>query len=88
MTKLVMSVVLAGLLIAASGSAVLGHAGGHRGGCEGFGHLNRLIGQDPAAFGFPWARNLGDLVSWFAALEDGSPGVGDIVDSVDHLACG
>jgi hypothetical protein len=27
-------------------------------------------------------------VSGFAKLDDGQPGVGDIVESVDHAACG
>lgn len=74
-----------GLLAA---TPALAHEGGHQGGCEQFGHLNRAIGQDPAAFGFPDARNLGDIVSQFAVADDGQPGVGDVVENVDHLACG
>ncbi|HEY3017481.1 MAG TPA: hypothetical protein VGJ23_01485 [Gaiellaceae bacterium] len=74
-----------GLLTAAPAFA---HEGGHQGGCEEFGHLNRVIGQDPAAFGFPDARNLGDVVSLFAQADDGQPGVGDVVENVDHAACG
>lgn len=74
-----------GLLAAAPAFA---HEGGHQGGCEDFGHLNRAIGQDPAAFGFPDARNLGDIVSLFAQADDGQPGVGDVVENVDHAACG
>ena len=66
----------------------LAHEGGHQGGCADFGHINRAIGQDPAAFGFPDARNLGDIVSSFAVAPDGQPGVGDVVENVDHLACG
>ncbi len=64
------------------------HEGGHQGGCEEFGHINRAIGHDPAAFGFPDARNLGDIVSSFAVADDGQPGVGDVVENVDHAACG
>jgi hypothetical protein len=64
------------------------HEGGHQGGCEDFGHVNREIGHDPAAFGFPDARNLGNIVSSFAHIDDGQPGVGDVVENVDHLACG
>ncbi|HZO48954.1 MAG TPA: hypothetical protein VFB26_02310 [Gaiellaceae bacterium] len=64
------------------------HEGGHQGGCADFGHVNRAIGQDPSAFGFPGARNLGDIVSSFAVMPDGQPGVGDVVENVDHLACG
>jgi hypothetical protein len=74
-----------GLLAATPAPA---HEGGHRGGCEEFGHINRVIGQDPSAYGFTSARNLGDIVSGFATLDDGQPGVGDIVENVDHAACG
>lgn len=74
-----------GLLAA---SPAVAHQGGHQGGCEEFGHINRAIGQDPAAFGFPDARNLGDIVSSFATTDDGHPGVGDVVAEVDHAACG
>jgi hypothetical protein len=88
MTRLALALLLALCLALTQVASVLGHAGGHRGGCEQFGHLNRLIGQDPAAYGFPWARNLGDLVSFFAVADDGAPGVGDIVENVDHAACG
>lgn len=63
------------------------HEGGHKGGCADFGHVNRAIAQDPAAFGFPDARNLGDIVSSFAVADDGQPGVGDVVENVDHAAC-
>jgi len=66
----------------------LAHEGGHQGGCAAFGQVNRVIGQDPAAFGFPDARNLGDIVSSFAKADDGQPGVGDVVENVDHAACG
>jgi len=66
----------------------LAHEGGHKGGCEEFGQINYAIGKDPAAFGFPGARNLGDLVSSFAQANDGKPGVGDIVEQIDHAACG
>lgn len=88
MRKPLIAIMLAALLTAASGATAYGHGGGHPGGCDEFGQLNRQIGQDPGAFGFAWARNLGDIVSWFASLDDGSPGVGDIVESVDHAACG
>ena len=80
------------VVVAAFGSLAatpaLAHEGGHPGGCEEFGQINRLIGQNPGAFGFPSARNLGDIVSGFAKLDDGQPGVGDIVEDVDHAACG
>lgn len=88
MGRTIASTALALLLALAATPVVLGHDGGHVGGCEDFGQINRLIGQDPAAYGFPWASNLGEIVSWFAALEDDAPGVGDIVEGVDHLACG
>jgi len=92
MRRLMTSVLLAGLLTAASATIALAHAGGHQGGCEEFGQLNRQIGQDPAAFGFGWARNLGDIVSWFATDPEAPgadmPGVGDIVQTYDHQACG
>jgi hypothetical protein len=74
-----------GLLFATPAFA---HEGGHQGGCAAFGQLNHDIAQDPAAFGFPDARNLGDIVSSFATLPDGQPGVGDVVETVDHAACG
>ncbi len=77
-----------GLALACSSPAALAHAGGHRGGCKAFGQLNRAIGQDPALFGFPDARNLGDIVSSFAGQSSGQPGVGDVVREVDHAACG
>jgi len=86
--RLAISGLLAGLLVLTAVAPVLAHAGGHRGGCEEFGHVNRLIGQDPASFGFPDARNLGDIVSDFAKAADGAPGVGDIVEFIDHAACG
>jgi hypothetical protein len=69
-------------------TGVSAHGGGHQGGCEDFGHINREIGKDPAAFGFPGARNLGDIVSSFAHLDDAHAGVSDIVENVDHQACG
>jgi hypothetical protein len=75
----------AALLAAAPAFA---HEGGHKGGCEEFGHINYDIGKDPAAFGFPAARNLGDIVSSFAQANDARPGVGDIVEQIDHAACG
>ncbi len=78
--------ILTGLALVPAGAAA--HGGGHSGGCEDFGHINRAIGQDPGAFGFPEARNLGDIVSSFAHLDDAHPGVSDIVEDVDHLACG
>ena len=71
MRRLIASMSLSLLLALASTSSALAHDGGHTGGCAEFGHINRPIGQDPAAFGFPWARNLGD-----------------IVENVDHVACG
>lgn len=88
MTRLIVSALLAALLAASTAAPALAHGGGHRGGCEEFGHFNRLIGHDPASFGFPNARNLGDIVSVFAKADDGAPGVGDIVESIDHAACG
>jgi hypothetical protein len=88
MPRLITSAALGLSLVMASTTVALAHGGGHAGGCEDFGQINRQIGQDPAAFGFPWARSLGDIVSWFAGLDDGAPGVGDIVENVDHLACG
>ena len=72
-------------LVPATASA---HEGGHRGGCEDFGHINHDIAQDPSAFGFPGYRNLGQIVSDFAHDETSAPGVGDVVENVDHLACG
>ena len=74
-----------GLLVA---TPAVAHEGGHQGGCAAFGQLNHDIAQDPAAFGFPDARNLGDIVSDFARADDGQPGVGDVVENVDHAACG
>jgi len=88
MRRLIASGLLSGLLIATLVPSVAAHAGGHRGGCADFGHVNRQIAQDPAAFGFGWASNLGEIVSWFARLDDAAPGVGDIVEFGDHLACG
>ncbi len=92
MKKVVTAMLLAGLLTAASAASALGHSGGHQGGCKDFGTLNRVIGQDPASFGYAWARNLGDIVSWFATdpTAPGAevPGVGDIVEEFDHAACG
>lgn len=88
MRKLIASMSLGLVLALAASSGVLAHGGGHAGGCEEFGQINRSIGQDPAAYGFGWASNLGDIVSWFASLDDAAPGVGDIVENVDHLACG
>jgi hypothetical protein len=91
MRRIVISGLLAATIAASSVSVVLAHEGGHRGGCANFGHGNRQIGQDPASFGFDWARNLGDIVSWFAT-DPGAPGadvpgVGDIVEDYDHQAC-
>jgi hypothetical protein len=80
------AVTASGALLAAA--PALAHEGGHKGGCEEFGQINYDIGKDPAAFGFPGARNLGDLVSSFAQANDGKPGVGDIVEQIDHAACG
>ncbi|HXF97832.1 MAG TPA: hypothetical protein VNJ46_04390 [Gaiellaceae bacterium] len=82
----VAAITAAGALLAAGPAAA--HQGGHKGGCEEFGHVNRVIGQDPGAFGFPDARNLGDIVSAFAKAPAGQPGVGDIVEQIDHAACG
>lgn len=76
------------LLGATEATGALAHRGGHAGGCADFRHLNPLIAEDPAAFGFRWARNLGDIVSWFASLDDGAPSACDIVENVDHRACG
>ena len=80
------AVTASGVVLAAA--PALAHEGGHKGGCEEFGQINYDIGKDPAAFGFPGARNLGDLVSSFAQANDGKPGVGDIVEQIDHAACG
>jgi hypothetical protein len=80
------AVTASGALLAAA--PPLAHEGGHKGGCEEFGQINYDIGKDPAAFGFPGARNVGDLVSSFAKANDGKPGVGDIVEQIDHAACG
>ncbi|MGH2454718.1 MAG: hypothetical protein ACRDHD_00445 [Candidatus Limnocylindria bacterium] len=88
MKRLAISIVLAAALSAVAATPLLAHSGGHQGGCEEFGQINRVIGQDPAVFGFGWARNLGDLVSFFAVQDDGTPGVGDIVENIDHAACG
>ncbi|HWP62918.1 MAG TPA: hypothetical protein VNO86_05565 [Candidatus Binatia bacterium] len=92
MRRIAISVLLAATLAASSAAVVLAHSPGHPGGCEEFGRINREIGQNPAAFGFPWARNLGDIVSWFATdpAAPGSdvPGVGDIVRAFDHQNCG
>lgn len=92
MRRIVISGLLAATLAASSNTVVLAHEGGHRGGCEDFGHVNLEIARDPASFGFDWARNLGDIVSWFAT-DPGAPGadvpgVGDIVETYDHKACG
>ena len=84
-SSMIAAVAAFGLLTA---TPALAHEDGHRGGCEEFGQLNRVIGQNPGAFGFPSARNLGDVVSGFAKLDDGQPGVGDIVENIDHAACG
>jgi hypothetical protein len=80
------AVAAAGALLPAA--PALAHGGGHKGGCEEFGQINYDIGKDPAAFGFAGARNLGDIVSGFAKLSDAQPGVGDIVEEIDHAACG
>lgn len=77
-----------GLVLAFATPSALAHEGGHQGGCEEFGQLNRVIGKDPASFGFPDARNLGDVVSSFAGHSSGQPGVGDVVRDIDHAACG
>lgn len=82
--------VLSGVAIAAVtllSAPALGHDGGHAGGCEDFGRINRQIAQSPTDFGFAWARNLGDIVSSFARTADLQPGVGDVVEDVDHAAC-
>jgi hypothetical protein len=92
MRRIVIAGLLAATMAVSSATVVLAHEGGHKGGCEEFGQINREIGQDPARFGFDWARNLGDIVSWFAtdpgAPGAGVPGVGDIVQLYDHAACG
>jgi hypothetical protein len=79
----VIAVVAAGL---GFGFPVSAHEGGHQGGCEDFGQVNGQIAREghPA---FPWADSLGDIVSYFAHLDDAHPGVTDIVENVDHLAC-
>jgi hypothetical protein len=84
--KAIAAVTASAALLAAA--PALAHEGGHKGGCEEFGQINHDIGKDPAAFGFPGARNLGDLVSSFAKASDAQPGVGDIVEQIDHAACG
>lgn len=83
--RAIAAVTASGALLAAA--PALAHEGGHKGGCEEFGQINYDIGKDPAAFGFPDARNLGDLVSSFAKASDAQPGVGDIVEQIDHAAC-
>lgn len=88
MAKFCLPIVLALLMSITQAGWVFGHEGGHAGGCAAFGHSNRMVGHDPAAYGFDWAANLGEIVSYFAHLDDGAPGVGDIVENVDHLACG
>ena len=86
MKRLVVSgIAIASLTLQAT--PVLGHDGGHAGGCADFGRINRQIAENPGAFGFPWARNLGDIVGSFARAADLQPGVGDIVEDVDHAAC-
>jgi hypothetical protein len=74
----------AGVVVLGGVAPAFAHQGGHQGGCADFGHSNRAIAQDPAAFGFPDARNLGDIVSSFAVDPDGR-GVGDVVENVDHV---
>jgi hypothetical protein len=92
MRRIIISGLLAAAVAVSSATVVLAHEGGHRGGCGDFGHANLEIARDPASFGFDWARNLGDIVSWFAT-DPGAPGavvpgVGDIVQAYDHQACG
>lgn len=88
MTRLTVSIVVAVVLALAALTPVLAHEGGHAGGCAAFGQLNRAIGQDPDSFGFVGYRNLGEIISDFAQADDGVPGVGDIVETIDHAACG
>jgi hypothetical protein len=92
MRRIVISGLLAATLAASSVTVALAHEGGHRGGCADFGHVNLQIARNPAGFGFAWARNLGDIVSWFATDPEAPgadvAGVGDIVENYDHQACG
>jgi hypothetical protein len=88
MRRRAVSATLALVVALAAVTPALGHEGGHAGGCEDFGHVNRQVAQDPGAFGVPEARNLGDVVSGLATTADGHPGVGDVVRDVDHAACG
>jgi hypothetical protein len=63
MKRIVIALGASAALALAAVTPGLAHQGGHQGGCEDFGHLNRQIGQNPGDFGFPNARNLGDIVS-------------------------
>ncbi len=90
------------VLVALAVTPALAHEGGHRGGCEEFGHTNYQWAGNPEAvvaflegalgIDMPDARNLGGIVSWFAQDPDSwpgeNPGVGDIVELSDHAACG
>ncbi len=102
MKRLIVLVAAAGLAIGAVTPA-LAHEGGHEGGCEEFGHGNLYWARNAsdvaaaleAALGIDLpddVDSLGDIVSWFAQDTDSwpgvSPGVGDIVELADHLACG
>lgn len=79
------------------------HGGGHRGGCEDFGHVNLEWARNAAdvaaaieaALGIDLPddiHTLGGIVSWFANHKDSPPGdrpgVGDVVATFDHAACG
>ena len=64
-----------------------GYEGGHPGGCADFGHVNGEIARGEVTVpGFEGA-NLGEIVSSFAHDPNGR-GVGDVVEDVDHQACG
>jgi hypothetical protein len=78
----------AGVMVAGGVAPAFAHEGGHQGGCEDFGHVNAALARDPAAFGFPEARNLGDIVTAFAQDPNGR-GIADVVETFDHvLFCG
>ena len=85
--RTVKRLVAAGVVVATLGSAApaFAHAGGHRGGCEEFGHINlyysRLIRETPGGY-----KSLGDAISDFARDPDGR-GVGDVVETQDHPLC-
>jgi hypothetical protein len=88
MRRFLLSAALAATVAVVPWAGVSAHKGGHQGGCEEFGHINHDIARDPAAFGFVGYNNLGEIVSDFATDPAPPPGVGWIVETIDHLACG